>query len=58
MKSFADQGIKQIVECGAGNVLANLAKRMPYGFDVFPIDTRGRLDQALTAVSLAEGKIA
>ena len=58
MKSFSDQGIKQIVECGAGNVLANLAKRMPYGFDVFPIDTRGRLDQALNAVSLAEGKIA
>ncbi len=46
-----------VVECGVGNVLANLAKRLPHIKAAYPTDTRTRLDDALSAISLAEGKL-
>ncbi|HAK14060.1 MAG TPA: [acyl-carrier-protein] S-malonyltransferase, partial [Acinetobacter radioresistens] len=44
--------------CGPGNVLANLAKRLPNIEKAFPLDTKGRMEDALNAVLVAEGKIA
>jgi [acyl-carrier-protein] S-malonyltransferase len=51
-------GITQLVECGPGNVLSNLAKRMAIPIAAYPIDTRSRFDDALTAIAVAEGKLA
>jgi [acyl-carrier-protein] S-malonyltransferase len=58
MQSVQDQGIQFIVECGPGNVLANLAKRLPNIEKAFPIDAKGRMEDALNAILVAEGKIA
>jgi [acyl-carrier-protein] S-malonyltransferase len=58
MQTVQDQGIQYIVECGPGNVLANLAKRLPNIEKAFPIDTKGRVEDALNAILVAEGKIA
>ncbi len=58
MQVLADAGIDQLVECGPGNVLVGLAKRMPQGFTAYPLDTRSRLEDALEQVALAGGKIA
>lgn len=58
MQVVADKGIGQLVECGPGNVLVGLAKRMPQGFTAYPLDTRSRLEDALEQVALAGGKIA
>lgn len=53
-----DHGIQYVVECGPGNVLANLAKRLPNIEKAFPIDTQSRIEDALNAILVAEGKIA
>lgn len=58
LEQLARQGIQQLVECGPGNVLSNLAKRLPEPLPCHPIDTRSRLDDALAAVLMAEGKLA
>lgn len=58
MKTLQTLGVEYIVECGSGNVLSNLAKRLPHIKAVYPTDTQTRLDDALSAISLAEGKIA
>lgn len=58
MHTLAELGVAYVVECGAGNVLANLAKRLPNVKAAYPTDTRTRLDAALGALSLAEGKLA
>ncbi|WP_168407297.1 ACP S-malonyltransferase [Acinetobacter indicus] len=58
MQYLQDQGIQYIVECGPGNVLANLAKRLPHIEKAFPIDSNSRLEDALNAILVAEGKIA
>ena len=58
MQYVQDQGIQYIVECGPGNVLANLAKRLPHIEKAFPIDTKARMEDALNAILVAEGKIA
>ncbi len=58
MHTLAELGVEYVVECGAGNVLANLAKRLPNVKAAYPTDTRTRLDTALGAISLAEGKLA
>ncbi|MFZ3194261.1 MAG: ACP S-malonyltransferase [Moraxellaceae bacterium] len=58
MQVVADKGIGQLVECGPGNVLVGLAKRMPQGFTAYPLDTRSRLEDALEQVALAGGHIA
>jgi [acyl-carrier-protein] S-malonyltransferase len=39
-------------------VLSNLAKRLPNIEKAFAIDTKGRMEDALNAVLVAEGKIA
>lgn len=58
MQLVADKGVHQLVECGPGNVLVGLAKRMPQGFTAYPLDTRSRLENALEQIALAGGKIA
>ncbi|RYL26225.1 MULTISPECIES: ACP S-malonyltransferase [Acinetobacter] len=58
MQYLQDQGIQYVVECGPGNVLANLAKRLPNIEKAFPIDTQSRMEDALNAILVAEGKIA
>jgi [acyl-carrier-protein] S-malonyltransferase len=58
MQALQDAGVAYIVECGAGNVLANLAKRLPDIKAVYPTDSKSRLEDALSAISLAEGKLA
>lgn len=58
MQYLQDQGIQYIVECGPGTVLSNLAKRLPNIEKAFAIDTKGRMEDALNAVLVAEGKIA
>lgn len=58
LQFLQDEGIEYIVECGPGNVLANLAKRLPKVEKAFPLDTKARLDDALNAILVAEGKIA
>ncbi|NHB57544.1 ACP S-malonyltransferase [Acinetobacter sp. 194] len=58
MQYLQDQGIQYIVECGPGNVLTNLAKRLPNIEKAFPLDTKSRLEDALNAILVAEGKIA
>ena len=51
-------GVQQLVECGPNNVLTNLAKRMAPPLVSYPIDTRSRLEDALTHIAVAEGKLA
>ncbi|UUS64607.1 MULTISPECIES: ACP S-malonyltransferase [unclassified Acinetobacter] len=58
MQYLQDHGIQYIAECGPGNVLANLAKRLPNIEKAFPLDTKGRMEDALNAILVAEGKIA
>lgn len=58
MQQLQDQGMSHIVECGPGNVLANLAKRLPHIDKALPIDTPSRMEEALHAIFVAEGKIA
>ena len=58
MQLLQDQGISYIAECGLGNVLANLAKRLPNIEKAFPLDTQSRMEDALNAILVAEGKIA
>ena len=58
MQAFEQQGIHYLMECGPGNVLANLAKRLPHIEKAFPLDTQARMEDALNAVLVAEGKIA
>jgi [acyl-carrier-protein] S-malonyltransferase len=58
MQMLQDEGIQYIAECGPGNVLANLAKRLPNIEKAFPLDSRSRMEDALNAILVAEGKIA
>lgn len=58
MQYLQDQSIQYIVECGPGTVLSNLAKRLPNIEKAFAIDTNSRMEDALNAVLVAEGKIA
>lgn len=58
MQFIQDQGIQYVAECGPGNVLANMAKRLPNIEKAFPLDSTGRMEDALNAILMAEGKIA
>jgi [acyl-carrier-protein] S-malonyltransferase len=58
MQFLQDQGVQYVVECGPGNVLANLAKRLPNIEKAFPLDSNSRMEDALSAILVAEGKIA
>jgi [acyl-carrier-protein] S-malonyltransferase len=48
-------GVSHLVECGPNNVLSNLAKRLTPPLISFPIDTRSRLNDALTHIAVLEG---
>lgn len=58
LQFLQDEGIAYIVECGPGNVLANMAKRLPNIEKALPLDTQSRLEDALNTVLAAEGKSA
>ena len=58
MQYLQDQGIQYVVECGPGTVLSNLAKRLPNIEKAFAIDSKARMEDALNAILVAEGKIA
>jgi len=58
LQFLQDEGIAYIVECGPGNVLANIAKRLPNIEKALPLDNQSRLEDALNTVLVAEGKIA
>src|SRR5690606_11657715 len=58
LQFLQDEGIQYIVECGPGNVLSNLAKRLPNIEKALPLDSKSRLEDALNTVLTAEGKIA
>ena len=58
MQYLQYQGVQYIVECGPGNVLANLAKRLPNIEKALPLDSKSRLEDALNTILVAEGKIA
>lgn len=58
LQYFADHEIHHLVECGPGNVLTNLAKRLPFVEKALPTDTVSRFEDALNTVLTAEGKIA
>ncbi|CAM4246849.1 ACP S-malonyltransferase [Acinetobacter pragensis] len=58
MQFIQGQGVQYVAECGPGNVLANMAKRLPNIEKAFPLDSTGRLEDALNAILMAEGKIA
>ena len=58
MQYLQDQGVQYIVECGPGNVLANLAKRLKKKKKALPLDSKSRLEDALNTILVAEGKIA
>lgn len=55
---FAEHEIRYLIECGPGNVLSNLAKRLPFVEKALPADTVSRFEDALHTVLTAEGKIA
>ncbi|MEC7119877.1 MAG: ACP S-malonyltransferase [Pseudomonadota bacterium] len=57
MQVLSEMQVKWLVECGPGNVLSNLAKRMPQGFTAYPIDSQSRIEDALAVLVLAEGKL-
>lgn len=58
MQYLQDQGMSYVAECGPGNVLSNLAKRLPNIEKALPLDTQSRLEDALNTILVAEGKIA
>lgn len=58
LQLLQDEGVEYIIECGPGNVLTNLAKRLPKIEKALPLDTQARMEDALNTVLLAEGKIA
>ncbi len=58
MQFLQNTGIRLVVECGPGTVLSNLAKRLPNIEQAFAIDTKSRFEASLSAVLMAEGKIA
>ena len=58
MQYLQDQGIQYVAECGPGNVLSNLAKRLPNIEKALPLDTQSRMEDALNVILVAEGKIA
>lgn len=57
LQYLQDEGVEYIVECGPGNVLANMAKRLPKIEKALPLDTPARLTDALNIVNEAEGQL-
>lgn len=54
LDSFEKNGIHYLVECGSGNVLSNLAKRLAFVEKVFPTDTVARFEDALQQIKAIE----
>lgn len=52
MQKLQDDGVQYVVECGAGNVLTNLAKRLPNIAKALPTDTANRLQDAVQTISM------
>ncbi|MBF7686718.1 ACP S-malonyltransferase [Acinetobacter rathckeae] len=57
IQRLQDQGIGYIAECGPGVVLSNMAKRLPNLEKTFALDTPSRIEDALSAILVAEGQI-
>lgn len=57
IQRLQDQGIGYIAECGPGVVLSNMAKRLPNIEKTFALDTPSRIEDALSAILVAEGHI-
>lgn len=55
MQQLQDAGIRYVVECGAGNVLTNLAKRLPNIEKALPTDTPSRLQDAIQTLQQLNG---
>ncbi|MEO0364740.1 MAG: ACP S-malonyltransferase [Pseudomonadota bacterium] len=55
MRSLGNHKVTTIVECGAGNVLAGLQKRINRQLTVFSIEKPAVFDEALSATSLEAG---
>jgi [acyl-carrier-protein] S-malonyltransferase len=55
---FEQHQVRYLVECGAGNVLTNLAKRLGFVDKALATDTLSRFEDALNTILTAEGKIA
>lgn len=55
---FEQTDTHYLVECGSGNVLSNLAKRLPFVEKALPTDTLSRFEDALNTILTVEGKIA
>lgn len=58
MQFLQDADVSLVVECGPGTVLSNLAKRLPAIEKAYAIDSKTRFEDSLSAVLMAEGKIA
>lgn len=54
LDAFEKNGIHYLVECGSGNVLSNLAKRLAFVEKVFPTDTVARFEDALQQIKAIE----
>lgn len=51
MQYLQDQGVSVVVECGAGNVLTNLAKRLEKIEKALPTDTVARLQEVVSSLT-------
>ena len=51
MQSLADKQISLLIECGAGTVLSNLAKRQQNPISTYPTDKPARLTKLIEALS-------
>lgn len=58
MQLLQDQGIQYIAECGPGNVLTNLAKRLPNIEKACATDNPTRMEDTLNTILVAEGQTA
>jgi [acyl-carrier-protein] S-malonyltransferase len=50
IRAFAARGVTHIVECGPGNVLTGLTRRIDDSVTAMPLNDRAALDAALAAI--------
>jgi [acyl-carrier-protein] S-malonyltransferase len=53
IKTFVDQGVTHIVECGPGTVLTGLARRISPELEALPLDDADAIAAALAATATA-----
>ena len=58
MQLLQDNGVQYVAECGPGNVLTNLAKRLAQIEKACATDSPARIEDTLNVILVAEGKIA